>query len=218
MARPARDWRPEIAEGALAAFTARGYRQTQVADVARRLGIAVGTIYTQVEGKQGLFNLAMRLALGQPLAGSDDAAALLRRDLAGGSRHPLLTRALARRRPADPKAEVTGIVGELYDLLAARRRLIKLLDRCAWDMPELAELYATRVKGKYIADLTLYVARRMRDGVFASPAAAEATARAAMEAVVWMAMHRHNDAMPPAVDEATARASVVALVAQGLMR
>jgi AcrR family transcriptional regulator len=218
MARPAKDWRPEIAEAALAAFTARGYRQTQVADVARRLRIAVGTIYTQVEGKQALFNLAMCRALESPLAGSVDAAELLRRDLAGGSRHPSLARALARRRPADPKAEVTGIIGELYDLLAARRRLIKLLDRCAWDMPELAELYATRVKGKYITDLTRYVARRMREGAFAAPAKPEATARAAMEAVVWMAMHRHNDAMPPAIDEATARASVVALVAKGLLR
>jgi AcrR family transcriptional regulator len=218
MARPAKDWRPEIAEAALAAFTARGYRQTQVADVARRLKIAVGTIYTQVEGKQALFNLAMCRALESPLAGGVDAAELLRRDLAGGSRHPVLTRALPRRRPADPRAEVTGIVGELYDLLAARRKLIKLLDRCAWDMPELAELYATRVKGKYIADLTRYVARRMREGAFASPAAAEATARAAMEAVVWMAMHRHNDAMPPTIDEATARASVVALVVKGLLR
>jgi AcrR family transcriptional regulator len=218
MARPAKDWRPAIAEAALAAFTARGYRQTQVADVARRLRIAVGTIYTQVAGKQALFDLAMRRALDLPLAGDEAAVQLLRRELTGGAHYPLLTAALARRRPVQAKAEIAGILGELYDLLAARRRLISLLDRCAWELPELAELYATRVKGGYIADLTAYVARRTHQGILAAPAPPEATARAAMEAVVWMAMHRHNDAMPPTIDEATARTSVVAMLTRGLLR
>jgi hypothetical protein len=109
------------------------------------------------------------------------------------------------------------VLGELYDNVAARHRLIKLLDRCAWEMPELAELYARQVRGRYIADLTAYIARRAGEGAVraAHPAA---TTRGAFEAIVWMAMHRHNDRQPPPVDEATAREAIVTMVAGGLLR
>ena len=199
---------PAIAEAALAAFTSYGFRQTQMADVARRLSMSAGNLYLYVEGKEALFELAMRCALDEELAqerlpfaglGRRRRAAFFRERIVGAAQWPVLRAALAGR------GELADVLGELFDAMAKRRRLIWLLDRCAWEIAELRGAFADEVKRAYIADLTRYVANN-----FAAEAAA-AQARAVMEMVVWMAAHRHRDAMPPAVDEAAARSTTIAL-------
>ena len=59
MARPARvDRREQIADAALTAFSEKGFRLTQVSDVARLAGIAPGTIYLFAKGKE-VYNQAI---------------------------------------------------------------------------------------------------------------------------------------------------------------
>src|SRR5918911_541542 len=53
----------QLAESAVKVFTARGYRRAQMADVAREMGVAPGTLYLYVESKEALFDLAVRHAL-----------------------------------------------------------------------------------------------------------------------------------------------------------
>jgi AcrR family transcriptional regulator len=207
---------PAIAEAALAAFTSYGYRQTQMADVARRLSMSAGNLYLYVEGKEALFELAMRCALGEHLAperlpfaglGRRRRAAFYRERIVGAAQWPLLRAALVGR------AELADVLGELFDGVAKRRRLIWLLDRCAWEIAELRGAFADEVKRAYIVDLTRYVAK-----TFPAEAPAEARARAVMEMVVWMAAHRHRDPVPPAVDEAAARSATIALGVAALAR
>ncbi len=54
-ARPA-----EIIEAALQEFAANGYAATRLEDVARRAGVAKGTIYLYFDGKQALFMAVVR--------------------------------------------------------------------------------------------------------------------------------------------------------------
>src|SRR5262245_60177315 len=51
-----------LLEAATAVFLEQGYRRTQIADVALRMGVAKGTIYTYVESKEALFDCALRHA------------------------------------------------------------------------------------------------------------------------------------------------------------
>jgi AcrR family transcriptional regulator len=199
---------PAIAEAALAAFTSYGFRQTQMADVARRLSMSAGNLYLYVEGKEALFELAVRCALGEALAqeklpfaglGRRRRAAFYRERIVGAAQWPVLRAAMAGH------GHLADVLGELFDGVARRRRLIWLLDRCAWEIAELRGAFADEVKRAYIADLSRYVAKN-----FAAEAA-EARARAVMEMVVWMAAHRHRDPMPPAVDETVARSTTIAL-------
>src|SRR5215813_2441807 len=53
-----------LLEAATAVFLEQGYRRTQIADVAERLGVAKGSIYTYVESKEALFDFALRHADG----------------------------------------------------------------------------------------------------------------------------------------------------------
>ena len=47
-------------EAALGVFCRQGYDRSQVADVAKVMGVAPGTIYLYVEGKEALFDLTIR--------------------------------------------------------------------------------------------------------------------------------------------------------------
>src|SRR5215213_6391283 len=46
-------------------FARRGYRRTQMADVAREMGVSPGNLYNYVEGKDALFYLVLRRVLGE---------------------------------------------------------------------------------------------------------------------------------------------------------
>jgi AcrR family transcriptional regulator len=50
---------------ALAVFTGQGFRLTQMADVAREAGISVGALYSYIDGKEALLELAFAQALGE---------------------------------------------------------------------------------------------------------------------------------------------------------
>src|SRR5689334_8807813 len=57
----------QLVDCAARVFTERGYRRTQMADVARAMGIAPGTLYLYVESKDALFDLVVQRAfLDQP--------------------------------------------------------------------------------------------------------------------------------------------------------
>src|SRR4029450_10481617 len=72
--RPDRQDRLEdLVRAGAAVFASRGFRRTQMADVAREMGGSPGTLYNYVDSKDALFPLVLRRVLGerpgdQPLA------------------------------------------------------------------------------------------------------------------------------------------------------
>src|SRR5688572_23883906 len=130
----------QLIDTATAVFIEQGYRRTQMADVADAMGVAKGTLYLYVESKEALFDLACRFADGPrpvprptvlpvPTPPPSETLAYVRERLAREGAVPRLAAALERRRVGDARAELAGIVEELYDVLARNRRSLKLLDR-----------------------------------------------------------------------------------------
>jgi len=217
----------ELVEAATGVFLEQGYRRTQMADVARRLGVAKGTLYLYVESKEALFHAVFRhvdreeplgLPEALPLATPPPGATLelVRKRVAEAARLPRLREALTRRRVTDVCAELEAILRELYALLARHRRGIKLLDRCAHDHPELAAVwYATGREGalelvrRYLEDRI----RRRRLVRVRDPAV---TARLTIETVTFWAVHRHWDPSPQPVDESGVEDAVVEFLLRAL--
>jgi AcrR family transcriptional regulator len=197
-----------------------------MADVAEVLGVAKGTLYLYVESKEALFDLVLRCADGHepppalsalplPTPPPGATATFLRERLAAHQVLPALQAALVRARPGDLRAELAGIVGELYDLLARHRLGIKLVDRSAADHPELAALWFGGARAGVHAGIVAYLElRRRRLRPLADRAIA---ARLVQESVAFWAVHRHWDPHPQDVDEALARTAVVEFVVAALL-
>src|SRR5512134_3176852 len=106
----------DLIEAATAVFLEQGYRRTQVADVAARMGLAKGSVYTYVESKEALFHAVLLNAdraepLGLPAVlpvPTPPPGATLEevRKRVARNRLPLLGEALARRRVSDVRAEL----------------------------------------------------------------------------------------------------------------
>jgi AcrR family transcriptional regulator len=219
----------DLVEAATAVFLDQGYRRTQVADVAARMGLAKGSIYTYVESKEALFDCVLRhadhsdridLPETLPVATPQPEATLemVQGRLAEEGTLPSLTAALSRSRVMDLRAELETILGELYDSLARHRTAIQLLDRCAPDYPELAKLWyrtgregALSLLGRYLEDRAQRGRlRRFEDGAVA--------ARIVLETLVFWAVHRHWDPSPQAVDESHAKRTVLAFLLSALLK
>src|SRR6186713_2662863 len=68
--------RAAILDAALEEFTARGYEGARLDDVARRAGVAKGTIYLYFSDKEALFQELVRSML-NPIVGAVEAAQLM---------------------------------------------------------------------------------------------------------------------------------------------
>lgn len=228
MARPIpKDRFHDLVEAATRVFLEMGYRRAQIADVAARMGVAKGTIYLYVESKEALFHAVVRHAdrPGRielpdvlPVATPAPGATLeeVRRRVAE-TQLPLLGAALARRRVNDVRAELEAILHELYALLAEHRVGIKLLDRCAFDHPELAAVWYGSGREGTQALLRQYIEDRIRRRQLPAVQDPSVTARIVLETLVFWAVHRHWDPSPQALDEEAAERAVVAFVVRGLL-
>ena len=230
MARTVPDDRlARLVECATQVFIEQGYRRTQMADVAKALGVAKGTLYLYVESKDALFDLVTRCAdqdrpfekpPALPIRTPKPGATLkyVRERLAKNQVPAALTAALGRGRVRDPRAELEGIVRELYDALSHNRRGIKLLDRAAPDYPELAALWFQGARGGLVGLLGQYLEDRSRRKRLRPVPDAAVAARLLIETVVFWAVHRHWDPHPQRVDESVAKETVVRFIVGALAK
>src|SRR5262245_23416470 len=214
---------------ATAVFLEQGYRRTQIADVAARLGLAKGSVYTYVETKEALFDCLLRHAdrpdrvelpkvLPVPTPAPGATLAMVARRLAEEGTLPALSAALCRTRVVDVRAELEGVLGELYDALARHRTAIELLDRCALDYPDLAKLWYRAGREGALARLRRYLDDRARRGRLRRFADRSVAARVVLETLVFWAVHRHWDPSPQPVDEGSARRTALAFLSGALLK
>ena len=135
--------RAAILAAALEEFAARGFAATRLDDVARRAGVAKGTIYLHFRDKESLFQELVRAML-SPLVGTIEAAAL--RDL--------------------PIRAVVEMIVDLFvnEIYRTRRKdVIRLIIAEGSRFPKLAEVYYREVIARVLpvmrARLTLAVER-----------------------------------------------------------
>ena len=200
----------EIAESALKAFMSGGYRRTRMSDVARAAGVSPGLLYTYAESKEALFLLVLLRETGTdvdslelPVSSPEDGdlRSVLRKGLQRVGIFPTLDAALQTDSPPDARAELAAIVGEHYDGVLAHRRVIRLVEQCAADWPELATLFYDRGRKGFVHRLGEYIRRR---------------AAFVIETVAWFANHRYGDHDGAGIADDVARATVVDLLTAGL--
>jgi AcrR family transcriptional regulator len=191
-----------VIAAATSVFVTHGYRRAQVQDVADALGVAKGTVYGYARSKEALFAAAIRYGDGlEPLPGvadlplpappMSDVTALVAQRLSG----EVADLALARATPGDG-SELGAIVRDLYARLARHRVAIKIVDRCAPELPELGEVWFGAGRQAQVGLLETYLAHHEAAGDMALPGPASLVARTIVETCALWAVHCHFDQAP----------------------
>lgn len=208
-----------LIEHAARVFMAKGYRQTQMSDVARSLGIAPGTVYLYVESKESLFDLVMRYALGTdlsqemelPVKRTSETALLefFERTLRDEMRFPALESAPQTVTPEYAGRELEVVVRELFRKTAKMWLALKLLEKAASDWPELTELWFGTYRPRIFRLMAEYLAKRMQKGVLRPAPDPVGAARLVLEMIATMAMHCRAEARNGEYDAALMEELVV---------
>ena len=230
MARPIAPTRfPELVRIATDTFIKNGYRRTQMAEIAEALGVAKGTLYGYVESKEALFDAAVRFAdrpsegptpgelpLKTPSSGA--TVGYVRERLARESEDLALVRVAQGALLVDDTArELRTVLSDLYDRLARNRYVIKLIDRCAVDHPELARVWFGEGRWAQHGLLVHLLERRTGAGRIRQFSNLDVVARTLLETMAFWAVHRHFDAAPQRVEDSEARDTTISLLVHGLL-
>jgi AcrR family transcriptional regulator len=197
-----------------------------MADVADALGVAKGTLYRYVESKEALFDAVLRwadaprpisrprvLPISTPSAGRSLKYV---RERLQQPVSPTLRAALAAGRTHDGADGLEPILEEIFDAMARHRTGIKLVDRCAVEDPELAEIWFGGGRQALLAELSAYLEARRRAGQLRVGLDLAVAARLVLETLVFWAVHRHWDPAPQPVDAGAARHTVVRMLVLAL--
>jgi AcrR family transcriptional regulator len=159
--------RDAILAAALDEFSARGFAAARLEDVARRAGVAKGTIYLYFRDKESLFQELIRAML-TPLVGTIEAL--------GAADVPLA--ALSDR-------IVDLFVREIYE--TRRKDVIRLMIAEGRRFPKLAEFYYREVLARVIAAMRALLARAAARGEVAEDLARfpQLVAAPGLIAIVW---------------------------------
>ncbi len=225
----------ELIRAATEVFIERGYHRTQMADVATAIGVAKGTLYGYVDGKdallvaclvhadsEGPLPLPKEMPLANPKPGL--IGQQVKESLAAETRLPTLELSLAGDLPEAgtpegreaAEAELSGVVGELYDLMTANRFGIKLLDRCM-DHPELQQLWQEMGREGVRLAMMGYLEARIATGHVRSFPEVRLAARFVIESCATWAVHIHWDRAPEPFEPEAMRANTIGFVTRGLL-
>lgn len=216
-------------------FVTHGYRRTQMQDIADVLGLAKGTLYGYAATKEALFSAAIRYgdsleplpdnsALPMPGPADGELAELVAGRLAAEIPDLALTKALARRRlprtSVETAVELSDIVVDLYERLSRNRVAIKLVDRCAAELPELGKVWSDTGRRDQMTGMEAYLDSRQRAGLLTLPGPINLVARTTVELCVLWAVHCRFDPAPlPSqlpYDDATVATTLAAMITRSM--
>ncbi len=219
----------ELMDAALGVFCRQGFERTQMADVAKTMSFAVGTLYLYVESKEALFDLVIRhtamddpwwldsieIPVATPAPGS--TVEFLRSVFGKKGQWPLLEAALKRDRADDPLEELDGVVREQDRLMARLRGGLLLLMRSTLEFPALSDVFVFGLRKKLLALLERYIVARADAGQFRRPTDIAITAAALTQTIAWANLQRPYDPGFATLDDQAVEDSTVELLVHSLL-
>lgn len=201
----------ELLAAGTTVFRQKGFRRTQMSDVAAQMGCSTGTLYNYVDSKEALFEQAIVSGFTRTLPDpetlpltlpSPDALSVIKQqaqDIADGSGIDV-----ARETGVtdDPAAEVIGIVGDFFEFFTIYHPVIEAIESSQLDYPDLAITYLAARSQFVFEPWTRWVQRRIDVGVFRADIDAEWTVRYLIEMIAWGAWKARGNDEPYDEDKA----------------
>ena len=212
-------------------FIARGYRLTQMADVAEAVGVAKGTLNVYVESKEALFRLCLDDAtrrgrggdpigkpavLPVPTPVPGELSLGLQRELLEHGQLPRLAAALALDTATDIRRELDELLGEMYDKQRSYAVAIKLVET-AVGHPELGDEWQRSGREGTRDLVERYLVARGRAGQLRTFENPRLAARTVIESIATWAMHILWDPQPEVFDDEAMRENTIDFLVRGLL-
>ena len=216
-------------DAALGVFCRQGFERAQVADVAKAMGVAVGTVYLYVESKEALFDLLVRhtatedpgwldqLEIPVPTPAAGSTLEFLKGAFGRHSEWPCLMAALELERAPEPRAELEGILREQYQLMRRHRYGLLLLMRSALEFPGLTEVFVHGLRQKLLEHLVRYLDLRVAAGQFRAIQDPFATAAMLTQSIAWANLQRPFDPGLKGVKDEAMEEATIAMLTHGLL-
>ena len=216
----------QIADAATEVFIQQGYGPAKIAQMAHHAWVGPGTIYLYAEGKEALFDLALRrafedasvwsLTLPHPTPAPGAVADAVWRCLQQAAHFPQLWLAADSPSPKQIEPELSGIVTELYRWLHRYRRGIKLVERCSADWPDLAQVFYRRFWRGGVRRFADYLERRIAEGALPRQPDPLVAAHLVVESLTWMAVHRAWAADAALLSAEASEATAIAMLTRAV--
>jgi AcrR family transcriptional regulator len=225
--RPA-DRISNLVAAAIRVFSQKGFRRAQMADIAREMGVSAGLLYNYVESKEALFYLVVDQGFGEapveePLKfpvktpAPGEIAKRIADRFRTAAAMPALSAALKRPRADDPRRELEEVVREQYTVVSRTASAVRIIERSALDVPELAQLFYGRMRGGLAARLTRLIDSRIEAGQYRRVPDSAVAARLIIETVTWFARNRHGDPGPERISDEAAEETVVDFIVNAMV-
>jgi AcrR family transcriptional regulator len=192
----------EIADAAMNVFTDKGFHASGITDIAKALGLSHGALYTYVDSKRALLHLALLraiepdsvAALAIPVAAPSPAEVVTTIEKwAAGQAMASVVEELDKSAALPIDEEFGAVVDGLYGFIEGNQQMLKLVERCAAELPELAQWFFVERRRTTFAALADYLTRRIDAGRLRPVPDIPTAARFIVETIAWFAMHRHGD-------------------------
>lgn len=199
-----------VLDAAADVFAERGFVRARMSEVARRAGVATGSLYNVAASKEALFAavfvpLEQRPSLPLPLPdpGRERMQSVIATRLLEATRLPLHEQALTRDRADDIAVELRELLAERFDSMAGSWRQVAAVERTAADLPAVFAAFYDEGRRDFLASLAQYLRVRADAGQLRLAGEPELVARFVVEAVAFWAYHRNQD---PTLDVSDERA------------
>jgi len=218
---------PDIVRAAIAVFSRKGYRLTQMEEIAEEAEVSKATLYYYFKNKVHLFQYVLQNSgsegngdnpppeSSQPKS-ERDLLLLLKKRLREGSRLESVGKLLSRKaEEVDLASEIAEVLEELWDITERNRIQIVILEKSAFEFPELAEIYDKYARRQVLFQLEEYLTARIRQGVVRSLQSVPATARFITEALAWFGF-KQKMARDPIYPKLEVLPDLVSILVKGL--
>lgn len=220
----------DIIRAAIDVFSRKGFRLTQMEEIAKEAGVAKGTLYNYFNGKVHLFHYVLENGMPDESAlpvspsaafpaNEHELLRLIEQGLKEGSRLKSIDKFLAREAgDIDVANELGEILEEWWDTVERNRVQVIILEKSASEFPELAEVFDKYARKQVLGQLERYLASRIRLGAVRPLNSVPATVRFILESVAWFGWRQFAIGIAPPHSKSEALPDLISIIARGLRK
>jgi len=215
----------ELLEAGTTVFRRKGFKRTQMSDIAEEMNCSTGTLYNYVDSKEALFEHAIVAGFTQVLPDSKmlplilpkpDARQVITeraKQIAEGSGLALANQLAEAGNPAE---EITLIICDFFLFFCDYHPVLEMIESSQLDYPDVAKAYLEARSELVFEPWIRWVQHRQHEGRFRQDIDPEWTVRYLIEMIAmgaWKIRH-HSDTY----DEEKARDAIVQIALTTLLR